>query len=166
MKILSIETNNFIAFKGHQSVELKKGLNLFNGDIGSGKSSFYNAFYWCLYEKIYVTDEGWQKKPDLENIVNYSSLKFLKQNQEIECYVKLTIENPNEEVVRMTQSIDNIFEIKRSFTLKRNKQDYVSTDFEFEIHYNNKTGSEFLDPPDLYIESCILPQVLSEYIWF
>ena len=166
MKILSIETNNFIAFKGHQSVELKKGLNLFNGDIGSGKSSFYNAFYWCLYEKIYVTDEGWQKKPDLENIVNYSSLKFLKQNQEIECYVKLTIENPNEEVVRMTQSIDNIYEITRSFVLKNNNGNIDLVNSEFEIHFNDKTGSEFLDPPELYVEECFIPEILSEYIWF
>ena len=166
MNILSIETNNFIAFKGHQSVELKKGLNLFNGDIGSGKSSFYNAFYWCLYEKIYITDEGWQKKPDLENIVNYSSLKFLKQNQEIECYVKLTIENPNEEVVRMTQSIDNIYEITRSFVLKNNNGNIDIVNSEFEIHFNDKTGSEFLDPPELYVEECFVPEILSEYIWF
>ena len=48
------------------------------GPYGSGKSSFYNAFYWCLYEKIYITDEGWQKKPEHESIVNYSSLKSLK----------------------------------------------------------------------------------------
>ena len=166
MRILSIEINNFIAFKGNQLIEFKKGLNLFNGDIGSGKSSLYNAFYWCLFDKIYVTDDGWQEKPDKENVINHSALKLLKDGDEAECYIKLIVENPNDEVVRMTQSIDNIFEIKRSFTLKRNKQDYVSTDFEFEIHYNNKTGSEFLDPPDLYIESCILPQVLSEYIWF
>jgi len=166
MRILSIEINNFIAFKGLQLIEFKKGLNLFNGDIGSGKSSLYNAFYWCLFDKIYVTDDGWQEKPDKENVINHAALKLLKDGEEAECYIKLIVENPNDEVVRMTQSIDNIFEIKRSFTLKRSKQDYVSTDFEFEIHYNNKTGSEFLDPPDLYIESCILPQVLSEYIWF
>ena len=166
MRILSVETNNFISFKGNQSVEFKEGLNLFNGDIGSGKSSFYNAFYWCLYNKIYVTDEGWQKKPEHESIVNYSSLKSLKIGDKIECYVKLTIENPNDEVVRMTQSIDNIYEITRRFELKKNKDDFDLINSEFEIHFNDKTGSEFLDPPELYVELCFIPEILSEYIWF
>ena len=80
MRILSAEINNFLSFRSNQSVEFEKGLNLFNGDIGSGKSSFYNAFYWCLYNKIYVTDEGWIKNPDEEKIINHSALKALKDN--------------------------------------------------------------------------------------
>ena len=166
MRILSVEINNFLSFKGNQSVEFEKGLNLFNGDIGSGKSSFYNAFYWCLYNKIYVTDEGWQKKPEHESIVNHSSLKTIKIGDKIECYVKLTIENPNDEVVRMTQSIDNIYEITRRFELKKNKEDFDLINSEFEIHFNDKTGSEFLDPPEHYVDLCFIPEILSEYIWF
>ena len=42
MRILSVEIKNFLSFKGSQSVEFEKGLNLFNGDIGSGKSSLIN----------------------------------------------------------------------------------------------------------------------------
>ena len=74
MRILSIELNDFISFKGNQLIELNKGLNLFNGDIGSGKSSLYNAFYWCLYNKIYITDVGWQDKINHKKIINTSSL--------------------------------------------------------------------------------------------
>lgn len=166
MRILSVEIKNFLSFKGSQSVEFEKGLNLFNGDIGSGKSSFYNAFYWCLYNKIYITDEGWQKKPEYQSIVCYSSLKSLKNDEEIECSVKLTIENPNDEVARMTQSIDNIYEITRSFVLKKNKDDFDILNPGFEIHLNDKTGSDFLDPPELYVELCFIPEILSEYIWF
>jgi DNA sulfur modification protein DndD len=166
MRIISIELNDFISFKGNQLVEFNRGLNLFNGNIGSGKSSLYNAFYWCLYNKIYVTDEGWQEKINHKKIINLSSLNSLNDGDEIECFVKLTIENPNEEVIRMTQSDDNIYEIKRTFTLKKNKDDFDISKSEFEIHYNNKTGSEFLDPPELYVELCFIPNVLSEYIWF
>lgn len=166
MRILSIELNDFISFKGNQLIELNKGLNLFNGDIGSGKSSLYNAFYWCLYNKIYITDVGWQDKINHKKIINTSSLNSLNDGDEIECYVKLIIENPNEEVIRMTQSEDNIYEITRSFVLKKNKDDFDLLKSEFEIHYNDKTGSEFLDPPELYVELCFIPEILSEYIWF
>ncbi len=166
MKVISIDIKNFIAFKDHQKVELNHGLNLFNGDIGSGKSSLFNAFYWCLYNKIYVTDEGWQKNPEKENVINHNAFKSTKEGDEIECFIKLTIENPNEEVVRLTQSIDNIYEVTRSFTLKRNKNSYDVLKSEFEIHYNDKTGSDFLEPPEDYVDICVVPETLSEYIWF
>lgn len=166
MKVISIDIKNFIAFKDHQKVELNHGLNLFNGDIGSGKSSLFNAFYWCLYNKIYVTDEGWQKNPEKENVINHNAFKSTKEGDEIECFIKLTIENPNEEVVRLTQSIDNIYEVTRSFTLKRNKNSYDVLKSEFEIHYNDKTGSDFLEPPEVYVDICLVPETLSEYIWF
>ena len=166
MKVISIDIKNFIAFKDHQKVELNHGLNLFNGDIGSGKSSLFNAFYWCLYNKIYVTDEGWQKNPEKENVINHNAFKSTKEGDEIECFIKLTIENPNEEVVRLTQSIDNIYEVTRSFTLKRNKNSYDVLKSEFEIYYNDKTGSDFLEPPEVYVDICLVPETLSEYIWF
>lgn len=166
MKVISIDIKNFIAFKDHQKVELNHGLNLFNGDIGSGKSSLFNAFYWCLYNKIYVTDEGWQKNPEKENVINHNAFKSTKEGDKIECFIKLTIENPNEEVVRLTQSIDNIYEVTRSFTLKRNKNSYDVLKSEFEIHYNDKTGSDFLEPPEVYVDICLVPETLSEYIWF
>ena len=105
------------------------------------------------------------KESRKENVINHNAFKSTKEGDEIECFIKLTIENPNEEVVRLTQSIDNIYEVT-SFTLKRNKNSYDVLKSEFEIHYNDKTGSDFLEPPEVYIDICLVPETLSEYIWF
>ena len=40
----------------------------------------YNAFYWCPYDKIYITD-GWVKKPQKRNLINFSELYNLKKDK-------------------------------------------------------------------------------------
>ena len=164
MKIISIEIKNFLAFKNSQKIEFKDGLNLFNGNIGSGKSSLYNAFYWCLYDKIYITDEGWVKKPQRENLLNFSELYNLKKDKSIECYVKIVVENNSEDLKNYTESVDGIFEINRSFEIvKRNESDFEKNKDELEIYYTNRSGADFLD--ETAIED-FLPEALSEYVWF
>ena len=58
MKINSITINNFQSYYGEQTIEFGDGLNLVIGNGGKGKSKLFNAFYWVLFGKIYVTSEG------------------------------------------------------------------------------------------------------------
>lgn len=59
MKIKSITINNFQSYYEEQIIEFGDGLNLIIGNGGKGKSKLFNAFYWVLFGKIYVTSEGW-----------------------------------------------------------------------------------------------------------
>ena len=59
MIIKSITIENFQSYHGTQKIEFSKGLNLIVGKGGKGKSKLFNAFYWVLFGKIYITDVGW-----------------------------------------------------------------------------------------------------------
>ena len=56
MLIKSITIRNFLPFFGESKIEFTSGLNLILGDIGKGKTMLFNAFYWCLYDEVYITD--------------------------------------------------------------------------------------------------------------
>ena len=59
MIIKSISIENFQSYYGEQTIEFSEGLNLVIGKGGKGKSKLFNAFYWVLFGKIYITDVGW-----------------------------------------------------------------------------------------------------------
>jgi len=56
----SIKIENFLPFKGNQeitfSTDLDKNVTLIQGDNGAGKTSFAQAFEWCLYGKTTYND--------------------------------------------------------------------------------------------------------------
>ena len=59
MIIKSITIENFQSYYGEQTILFSKGLNLVIGKGGKGKSKLFNAFYWVLFGKLYITDVGW-----------------------------------------------------------------------------------------------------------
>ena len=59
MIIKNITIENFQSYYGIQTLEFSDGLNLIIGNGGKGKSKMFNAFYWVLFGKIYLTDSGW-----------------------------------------------------------------------------------------------------------
>ena len=77
MLIKNITIENFQSYYGSQTLEFSKGLNLVIGKGGKGKSKLFNAFYWVLFGKIYITDIGWCMTDTLPN-----SAKFLMQKHE------------------------------------------------------------------------------------
>ena len=59
MLIKRITIDNFQSYYGSQTLEFSQGLNLVIGNGGKGKSKLFNAFYWVLFGKIYITGIGW-----------------------------------------------------------------------------------------------------------
>lgn len=59
MIIKNITIENFQSYYESQTMEFSKGLNLIIGNGGKGKSKLFNAFYWVLFGKIYITGIGW-----------------------------------------------------------------------------------------------------------
>lgn len=101
MKINSITINNFQSYYGEQTIEFGNGLNLIIGNGGKGKSKLFNAFYWVLFGKIYVTSEGWCSTDDLYlsshkalhkfEYINKKALYEAKIDGKVDCYVQLDI---------------------------------------------------------------------------
>lgn len=101
MKINSITINNFQSYYGEQTIEFGNGLNLIIGNGGKGKSKLFNAFYWVLFGKIYVTSEGWCSTDDLYlsshkalhkfEYINKKALYEAKIDGKVDCYVQLDL---------------------------------------------------------------------------
>ena len=101
MKINSITINNFQSYYEEQTIEFGDGLNLIIGNGGKGKSKLFNAFYWVLFGKIYVTSEGWCTTDDLYlsshkalhkfEYINKKALHDAKIDGKVDCYVQLDL---------------------------------------------------------------------------
>ncbi len=101
MKINSITIHNFQSYYGEQTIEFGDGLNLIIGNGGKGKSKLFNAFYWVLFGKIYVTSEGWCTTDDLYlsshkalhkyEYINKKALYDSKIDGKVDCYVQLDL---------------------------------------------------------------------------
>lgn len=101
MKINSITINNFQSYYEEQTIEFGDGLNLIIGNGGKGKSKLFNAFYWVLFGKIYVTSEGWCTTDDLYQsshkalhkfeYINKKALYDAKIDGKVDCYVQLDL---------------------------------------------------------------------------
>ena len=164
MKINSIRLLNFLPFKGEQTIEFSKGLNIINGNIGSGKSNLFNSFYWCLFNKIYITDEGWDQNPDLFEIVNASALESINEGEDIEFGVYIDLETNN-----VDTGVNINYTISRTCTLFKENQQFriLKTDFDLyyvdpdygSTHHSNNEASNIIDLD-------IFPEILSDYVWF
>ena len=101
MKINSITINNFQSYYEEQTIEFGDGLNLIIGNGGKGKSKLFNAFYWVLFGKIYITSEGWCTTDDLYlsshkalhkfEYINKKALYDAKIDGKVDCYVQLDL---------------------------------------------------------------------------
>lgn len=101
MKINSITINNFQSYYKEQTIEFGDGLNLIIGAGGKGKSKLFNAFYWVLFGKIYITDMGWcttenlyqssSKNMHQYELINKKALFESKIDGIVNCYVQLDL---------------------------------------------------------------------------
>ena len=71
MIIKNIIIENFQSYYNSHTLEFSKGLNLIIGNGGKGKSKLFNAFYWVLFGKIYITSNGWCTTDTLPNSANF-----------------------------------------------------------------------------------------------
>ena len=76
MLIKRITIDNFQSYYGSQTLEFSQGLNLVIGNGGKGKSKLFNAFYWVLFGKIYITGIGWCSTDTLPHSAKMSMAFF------------------------------------------------------------------------------------------
>jgi len=73
MIIKEVVITNFFCYLGENKFFFDAGLNIISGRNGSGKSQFFNAFYWTFFDKIYTEDNADKKKKwtDSRNVAIY-----------------------------------------------------------------------------------------------
>lgn len=174
MIIRNITIENFQSYYESQTIEFSKGLNLIIGNGGKGKSKLFNAFYWVLFGKIYITGIGWCTTDNLPQsakfamqryeFINKRALFKAQINDKIRASVQIEIEDDK----------GNDYIIERSVSaLRLEGEEWDSNDAwqvggnMLKVSFDSTTGTKVLN--DLLAEDKInelFPGGIRNYIWF
>lgn len=174
MIIKNITIENFQSYYESQTMEFFKGLNLIIGNGGKGKSKLFNAFYWVLFGKIYITGIGWCTTDNLPQsakfamqryeFINKRALFNAQINDKIRASVQIEIEDDK----------GNDYIIERSVSaLRLEGEEWDSNDAwqvggnMLKVSFDSTTGTKVLN--DLLAEDKInelFPDGIRNYIWF
>ena len=174
MIIRNITIENFQSYYESQTIEFSKGLNLIIGNGGKGKSKLFNAFYWVLFGKIYITGIGWCTTDNLPQsakfamqryeFINKRALFKAQINDKIRASVQIEIEDDK----------GNDYIIERSVSaLRLEGEEWDSNDAwqvggnMLKVSFDSATGTKVLN--DLLAEDKInelFPDGIRNYIWF
>ena len=174
MKINSITINNFQSYYGEQTIEFGDGLNLVIGNGGKGKSKLFNAFYWVLFGKIYVTSEGWCTTDDLYlsshkalnkfEYINKKALFDAKIDDRVDCYVQLDLtddEGHNYIIERQASAI------RQPAKEWDTPQSWNVSPSSLKVTFDVKTGTKNVNGIIAEgIISNLFPEGIRGYIWF
>lgn len=174
MKINSITINNFQSYYGEQTIEFGDGLNLVIGNGGKGKSKLFNAFYWVLFGKIYVTSEGWCTTDDLYlsshkalnrfEYINKKALFDAKIDEKVDCYVQLDLTDDKEKNYIIERQANAIRQPEKDWDKPESWNVGLSS---LKITYDVATGTK--SDKGIMAESIIadlFPEGIRGYIWF
>ena len=174
MIIKNIAIENFQSYCGVQTLEFSNGLNLIIGNGGKGKSKLFNAFYWVLFGKIYITGIGWCTTDNLPQsakfamqryeFINKRALFNAQVGDEVTASVQIEIEDD--------KGINYI--IERSISALRIEGNEWDSDIAWQVRpnmlkvtFDSTTGTKVLN--DLFAEDKInelFPDGIRNYIWF
>ena len=108
--ITSIELGDFLAH-AETKLEFEKGVTIFVGENGAGKSNILNAINWCFYKK-----EPHQKKNQGKIIINDNYLKNLEVGHDGIMSVKVKLKVGDTE-----------YHVSRILTITRGEFEYDET---------------------------------------
>lgn len=174
MIIKNITIENFQSYYNSQTLKFSKGLNLIVGNGGKGKSKLFNAFYWVLFGKIYITDIGWCSTDGLPH-----NAKFAMQRHEF-VNRKALFETSTNDVVRTSVHIeledDNgiMYEIERSVFAERVENEnwqsanaWVVSNNQLKVSHDSNTGTKVkTDIMATDTINSLFPEGIRNYIWF
>lgn len=174
MIIKNVTIENFQSYHESQTMDFSNGLNLIIGNGGKGKSKLFNAFYWVLFGKIYITGIGWCTTDSLPQ-----SAKFAMQRYEFINKRALFNAQVNDEITASVQieiedDIGVNYIIERSVSALRLDEDEWDSDNAWQVRpnmlkvsFDSNTGTKVLN--DMMAEDKInelFPDGIRNYIWF
>jgi DNA sulfur modification protein DndD len=163
MIIEKMELENFMCYAGKSSMDFTEGINVIIGDNGYGKSQLYNAFYWVMYDEVFVKEQDkFLKTKTLKSAIISDKAKYKAKDGKLSAAVKITFHNLEK---------DNVYILERKYTATvRDGKIVESNDSEFTVmqkelsYLNAKMVNDEEDKQR--IKSRILPPDLKPYLWF
>lgn len=154
MIIKSMTIENYRPYKGPVSIEFARGkqnVTIIQGRNDAGKTSFINAFTWCLYDKEPFRDEG------IEGRCNQLALDKVDVKDKVNVKVEMIMEDASGRDVRITRQQTFIKTSKNS-----NRSDGNS---KLSIFRDDGLQEKKIDDPENYLMNN-LPESLLEYFMF
>jgi DNA sulfur modification protein DndD len=163
MIIQKIELENFMCYAGNNVLEFNEGINVIIGDNGYGKSKLYDAFYWVMYDQVFVSEKKEFQNTKLvkSKIISDKAINDAEEGK-VNAIVKITFHN---------MANDNIFILERKYSVfKRDGKIIETNDSEFTLmkkdlsYLNAKMIND--EEEKKRIISSILPSNIKDYLWF
>ena len=174
MLIKSIKLKNFQCYYGDKhEINFTEGLNIIAGSIASGKSKLFDAFYWVLNDKIFVTGKDWVSTKSLGISLVSDKAKYDSNeiNDLIETSVEIVVKTDSG---RNSESVE--YTIRREYLISRrsmndcfNSSTWTTSAPTLTVEYINQKNSNHEIAQGQEAKEIIeklFPSKISPYIWF
>lgn len=154
MIVKSMTIENFRPYKGPLSIDFARGeknVTIIQGRNDMGKTSFINAFTWCLYDKEPFRDEG------IEGRCNQLALDEVNIKDEVDVKVEMFMEDSSGRNIRIIR--------KQTFIKTSDMASRSKNNSELIIYRDDRLNEVKIENPDKYIKNN-LPESLQEYFMF
>lgn len=154
MIVKSMTIENFRPYKGPLSIDFARGeknVTIIQGRNDMGKTSFINAFTWCLYGKEPFRDEG------IEGRCNQLALDEVNIKDEVDVKVEMFMEDSSGRNIRIIR--------KQTFIKTSDMASRSKNNSELIIYRDDGLNEVKIENPDKYIKNN-LPESLQEYFMF
>ena len=163
MIIEKIDIENFMCYAGQNSMEFTEGINVIIGDNGYGKSKLYDAFYWVMYDQVFVPEKKeFQNTKSVKSKIISDKAKAEIKDGRVTASVSITFHNIEK---------DNVFILERKYSVTlRDGLAIESNDSEFTVmkkdlsYLNAKMVND--EEEKRRIVHSILPPQIKDYLWF
>lgn len=166
MIIEKIELVNFMCYAGGKDknvMEFTEGINVIVGDNGYGKSKLYDAFYWVMYDQVFVPEKKeFQNTKAVKSKIISDKAKADAKDGKLSTSVSITFHNLES---------DNVYILERKYTVTVAEGNIIeSNDSELtimqkELSYLNAKMVTDEERKKAIIAS-ILPPQIKDYLWF
>lgn len=174
MIIKNITIENFQSYFGVQSLEFSEGLNIIIGYGGKGKSKLFNAFYWVLFGKIYITDTGWCSTDGLPNSSKFAMNRHDFINKKTLFETEIGSNARTSVNIEIVDDNGVLYCIERSVSARRlENEDWAATNsWEvsgniLKVSFDTNSGTKVLT--DILASDKVdqlFPDEIRDYIWF
>jgi DNA sulfur modification protein DndD len=163
MIIERIELENFMCYSGKNSMDFKEGINVIIGDNGYGKSKLYDAFYWVMYDQVFVPEKKeFQNTKAVKSKIISDKAKHDNLNGKVSALASITFHSLDR---------DKVYILERRYTIEiKNKVIIENNDSEFTIMQKDLSFLNAMMVTDeeekRRIIAYILPPQIKDYLWF
>jgi DNA sulfur modification protein DndD len=163
MIIEKIELENFLCYSGKNIMEFTEGINVIIGDNGYGKSKLYDAFYWVMYDEVFVSEQKkFQPTAQVRSNIISDKAKFELNDGEVFAMVNITFrEVPSGNVYIVERKYCVTIKDGELLESSRSERTVIQKDFP-------GLTSKIISDKEEAQKICerILPFQVKDYLWF